>query len=521
MALALLTGMVWAQGPGHALAAYNPKAPHAIFAGLSTRVYESMDGGATWTESDSGLPGGGIYPLVAGAGLVVYAAPGASGIYASTDGGTTWHDDNGTNGPAGAAIFGLAVDPSDARLLYAVDDGYRFYRSVDGGGHWTVSDAPFTEFSSSANVLQLDPLRPGSMLLTSDQGMDISLDYGYTWNPVSGLPDGTSVLAATFSGANPDVAYAATSDGIYQSLDGGNNWVQLHNGVPGGIEVEVVAMDPLHPSTVIAYSKAGVIFRTTNGGASWSYVGDTSGEEPDSLTFDPMDPGTVIAGGDRGDLFISRDDGSSWQEQQVPFGTTGGVLSLAAGLRAALPTDAVPAPAAGTPGVYYASATHHIIGGPFLQFYNKYGGLRIFGLPLTEVFPERGQSVQYFERAELVFAGGTVHLGSLGSELTAGRHFAPAAPANSSASVLYFPASRHRLSGLFLHFWQTHNGMKVFGLPISEPLKEQNGDGTGRTYLVQYFQAGRLEYHPELSGTSYEISVGLLGRQALRQRGWL
>lgn len=61
----------------------------------------------------------------------------------------------------------------------------------------------------------------------------------------------------------------------------------------------------------------------------------------------------------------------------------------------------------------------------------------------------------------------------------------------------------------------------LFGPPISEPLYEQNGDGTGRTYLVQYFQNARMEYHPELSGTRYEITLGLLGRQYLRRRGWI
>jgi hypothetical protein len=61
----------------------------------------------------------------------------------------------------------------------------------------------------------------------------------------------------------------------------------------------------------------------------------------------------------------------------------------------------------------------------------------------------------------------------------------------------------------------------LFGLPISEPFHAQNGDGTGRAYLVQYFKNARLEYHPELAGTSYVVSVGLLGREALERRGWL
>ena len=35
------------------------------------------------------------------------------------------------------------------------------------------------------------------------------------------------------------------------------------------------------------------------------------------------------------------------------------------------------------------------------------------------------------------------------------------------------------------------------------------------------FQNMRLEYHPELAGTPYVVSPGLLGRQYLHQRGWI
>jgi photosystem II stability/assembly factor-like uncharacterized protein len=522
LALTLVAGTCWAAAPERTHADYNPKAPHAIFAGLDSQIFQSTDGGDTWTESDSGLAEGAVYPLTAGAGVTIYSAPGNKGVYVSNNGGATWQDDNGVGGPEYAAIYGLAVDPGDGRRIYAVDGGFRFYRSFDGGAHWTVSDAPLSDFSgSSANALQVDPLRPASMLLASHDGMDISRDNGYTWDPVSGIPDGTDVFAATYSGASPDVAYAATSDGIYQSLDGGRGWTQLQHGAPDGVSVTVVAIDPLHPTIVVAYSEDGTIFRTTNGGASWTNVGDTGGETPRSITFDPINPGTVIAGGDAGDLFTSGDDGATWQEQATPFGSSAAVLSLAAALRAPLPTDAVPAPPSGLSGLYYASATHHIIGGSFLQYYNKYGGLRIFGLPLTEAFVEHGQRVQYFERIELVLSGGKVHTAALGSQLSTGRHFSPAVPTANAATRLYFPTTHHRLADKFLKFWQTHYGSTVFGLPISEPLKEQNGDGTGRTYLVQYFQNGRLEYHPELTGTGFEISVGLIGRQALQQRGWI
>ena len=38
---------------------------------------------------------------------------------------------------------------------------------------------------------------------------------------------------------------------------------------------------------------------------------------------------------------------------------------------------------------------------------------------------------------------------------------------------------------------------------------------------MQYFQRARLEYHPEAAGTPNEVQLGLLGDQALRDRGWL
>jgi hypothetical protein len=59
----------------------------------------------------------------------------------------------------------------------------------------------------------------------------------------------------------------------------------------------------------------------------------------------------------------------------------------------------------------------------------------------------------------------------------------------------------------------------LLGAPIAEPDQEANGDGTGRTYQVQWFANGRLEYHPELAGTRYQVQLGLCGKQALQQRG--
>ncbi len=50
---------------------------------------------------------------------------------------------------------------------------------------------------------------------------------------------------------------------------------------------------------------------------------------------------------------------------------------------------------------------------------------------------------------------------------------------------------------------------------------QRRDDGTGRVYLTQWFERGRLEYHAELAGTRYEVQLGLVGKQDQRRGGWL
>lgn len=73
----------------------------------------------------------------------------------------------------------------------------------------------------------------------------------------------------------------------------------------------------------------------------------------------------------------------------------------------------------------YFPETGHYVGHGFLQFWEKFGGLPIFGYPLSEEFtdPETGLTVQYFERARFEHHPGKapeqfdVLLGRVGAEL--------------------------------------------------------------------------------------------------------
>ncbi len=59
----------------------------------------------------------------------------------------------------------------------------------------------------------------------------------------------------------------------------------------------------------------------------------------------------------------------------------------------------------------------------------------------------------------------------------------------------------------------------MYGYPISEAFMETS-EADGKPHLVQYFERNRLEYHPELP-QAYSVSLGLLGTEVLRARGWV
>jgi hypothetical protein len=187
-------------------------------------------------------------------------------------------------------------------------------------------------------------------------------------------------------------------------------------------------------------------------------------------------------------------------------------------------TTAIVGPPRTTPadGVRVAprgAPTHHTLTGRFLAFWRRYGGVDTFGYPETEPYVERGHLVQYMDRFVLEDVHGSVRTMPVNEVLVVQRQFGRLAGA-PGRGALFFARTRHTLAGRFLSYWRTHNGAQLLGAPISEPFREGNDDGSGRRYLVQWFEQGRLEYHPELAGTRYEVELGLVGLQALRQRGW-
>lgn len=168
-----------------------------------------------------------------------------------------------------------------------------------------------------------------------------------------------------------------------------------------------------------------------------------------------------------------------------------------------------------TQGSRFYPATGFSVGGTFLPFFDRYGGVRIFGYPITAELNEGGMTVQYFERQRFEYHPeheGTqyeVLLGALGTEAARGKvALAPVPAIANTSDRLYFRETGHTLSGSFLTFWRVNGGIRVLGYPISEP-------ATVNGYLTQYFERARMEHHPEKAAAGYAVELGHLGKEYL------
>jgi len=206
----------------------------------------------------------------------------------------------------------------------------------------------------------------------------------------------------------------------------------------------------------------------------------------------------------------------------LPHALTRIVLATA-GLLALL---ALPGPSHAQPRERCFPETGFCVREPILSYWERNGGLAVFGYPITELRTETVEGnwtgpVQWFERDRLedhsadglgVLAG---RLGATVLEMQGRPWTTLPQVGGAPAGCRFFPETGHSLCPPFRAYWERNGGLERFGYPLSEPADEAIGDWRGP---VQYFERRRMEHHRENAGTPYEVLLGLLGRDVLRAR---
>ena len=246
----------------------------------------------------------------------------------------------------GAALIASAQTPAPAPAVKFDSE------TISGLGARNIGSA-----AMSGRVAAIDAVREGARLTVyigaASGGVWKSVNGGTTYKPVFDKQPVQSIGAVTIDPKNPKVVWVGTGeswtrnsvsigDGVYKSVDGGDNWTNV--GLGGTERIVKILVDPTQTDTVYACAPGKLwsdgdergVYKTTDGGKTWTKVlkGANLSTGCSMISMDPQNPKTLYAGmwdfrrkgwtfrsgGESADapsgsgLFKSTDGGATWSE---------------------------------------------------------------------------------------------------------------------------------------------------------------------------------------------------------------
>jgi photosystem II stability/assembly factor-like uncharacterized protein len=228
----------------------------------------------------------------------------------------------------------LVIHPSRPEVMWLGASSGGIWKTENGGASWR----PLTDdIGLPTGCLVADPRDPDRLLWGTGErfhsggpgaGIWESPDGGESWRQMPATATWPYVSAIVVSAADPRLLVVAapsvtsTDGGIYRSTDGGATWSAVLHYDPVAFDVFA---DPSDASRLLASSRArrtstfptSCVFRSTDAGASWTFSAgscapdDGFGVNPMALAFAPSDPRIVYAVSRVG-LLRSEDGGATF-----------------------------------------------------------------------------------------------------------------------------------------------------------------------------------------------------------------
>jgi photosystem II stability/assembly factor-like uncharacterized protein len=359
--------------------AVNPSNPQIVYAtldsNLTTRgIYNSTDGGSTWTLLSAGPTGSAIRriaiaiapsnPQVLYASATSQSTNGLAKFMRSDDGGTTFTDLTSATpnflGNQGYYDMSLIVDPSSSSIVYAGGQGSGIFRSTNSGGSWAnlisgsvtphddhhcssfdangrfldgtdggiyrldnTSPPSWSDLNGNLNTIQLEGLglHPTDFTKAALGSQDNGLAL-YAGNPVwKQGPLGGDGGGTRFSPTNGNRVYfqnaSSTGISLWRSDDGGNTW----NFKAGGTYDPEAFYAPFivdgNNGDHLLYGTRHV-WETTSAGDSWTAISPAFSDNILALAIAPSDPNTFYAATSTS-LFVTTNHGTVWAQITPPI----------------------------------------------------------------------------------------------------------------------------------------------------------------------------------------------------------
>ncbi len=200
--------------------AVSPQNPLVLFAGANV-VFKSEDRGRTWKSISPDLTLNDKAKQQSSGGAVVKDNSGAE-VY--------------------DAILRITPSAKDPNVIWIGTDDGQVQLTRDGGGNWTnvTSHIPGLLAWGRVESIDLSPENPNEAVITVDRHFSgdfkpyiySTLDYGATWQSISGDLPQVYAHAVRRDPVNPKMYYAGLENGLYLSWDGGAHWYLLGLGLP-------------------------------------------------------------------------------------------------------------------------------------------------------------------------------------------------------------------------------------------------------------------------------------------------
>ena len=232
-----------------------------------------------------------------------YVGTASGGVWKTVNRGVTFQPIFDQQGSYSIGV--VTLDPSNPATVWvgtgenhsqrSVSYGDGVYKSEDGGKSWKNMGLKDSEHISSVIVHPDDPntifvgaagplWREGG-----ERGVYKSTDGGETWTNIKSVSAYTGCSDLIMDPRNPNVMYAAfhqrartvftyigggPESALFKTTDGGATWSQVKGGLPGGDQGRIgIALSPVNPDVLFAVVDAkdgkGGIYRSENQGASW------------------------------------------------------------------------------------------------------------------------------------------------------------------------------------------------------------------------------------------------------------
>ncbi|MFY9342918.1 MAG: hypothetical protein WAT39_10540 [Planctomycetota bacterium] len=221
-------------------------------------------------------------------------------------------------GNIGGRLRAVVHDPANPLRMWVGAAGGGVFYSDNGGTSWQPRNGLLTMLG--CGCLVLDPANSNHLYFGSGEGFFDALtgssntailrgagifesfDAGVSWTriPSTATPDWYFVNRLSFQPGSPQVMLAATASGIWRSTDGGVTWSQRTT-----VRALDVRFHPTDPLQALAGRADGFAQRSLDGGLTWTNVAIGTGTTRVELAYARSSPATVFA-------TVSSPSGTSW-----------------------------------------------------------------------------------------------------------------------------------------------------------------------------------------------------------------